>query len=102
MRKVSGEEITIRELKNCYFGYNEDVGFDKIVVVIECGESYYRMNEECNAIIRYPIELESDLPADYAKLSPKEEGNLTVYNFINYWWGLDEFDLEDFVFYFYE
>lgn len=102
MREVSGEKITIKELKNCYFGYSEEVDFDKIVEVIECNGCYYGMNESCDAIIRYPVELESDLFVDYCKLSPKEEYNLTVYEFINNYWCLDEFDLEDFVFYFCE
>ena len=102
MRKVLGEEITIKELKNCYFGYSEKVGSDKLVEVIECNECYYSMNESCDAIISYPVDLESDAFADYYKLSPKEQYNLTVYEFIHNWCGLDDFDLEDFVFYFCE
>lgn len=102
MRKVTGEEITIKELKNCYFGYSENVNFDKIVEVIECNGCYYRMTESCDAVIRYPIELDSDSFVDYSKLSSKEEYNLTVYDFINNWWDLDYFDLEDFTFYFCE
>ncbi len=100
MRKVTGEEITIKELKNCYFGYSEKVDSDKIVEVIKCNGCYYRMTEGCDAIIRYPIELESDYYTDYYKLSPEEEYNLTVYDFINNWWGLDERNLEEFTFYF--
>lgn len=102
MRKVTGEEITIKELKNCYFGYAEDVGYDKIVAVIECNGCRFSMTEECNAIIRYPIEIDSDFFADYSKLSPEEENNLTVWEFINNWWGLDDFHLEEFTFYFVE
>lgn len=102
MRKVKGEEITIKELKNCYFGYSDKVDFDKIVEVIECNGCYYSMTECGDAVIQYPIELDSDFFADYSKLSPEEEYNLTVYKFINNWWGLDDFDLEDFTFYFVE
>ena len=75
---------------------------NEIIEVIECNGCYYRMTESCDAIIRYPIELESDSLVDYSKLSSKDVYNLTVYNFVNNWWGLDEFDLEDFTFYFCE
>lgn len=102
MRKVDGEDITIKELKNCYFGYSEKVGFDKMVDVIKYNGCYYRMNEGCDAIICYPIELDSDFCADYYKLSPEEQYNLTVYDFITNWLVLDKYDLEDFIFYFAE
>lgn len=102
MRKVEGEEITIKELKNCYFGYNDDVDFDKMVEIIECNGCRFAPNEGGDAFIRYPIDPDSEIFADCSKLEENEIGTITVYDFITNWWGLDDFDLEDFTFYFTE
>ncbi len=102
MREVSGENISVKELKNCYFGYSDNVDFDEMVEVIECNGCRFAVTEDGDAFIRYPIDINSDIIASYSKLDEKEIGTITVYNFINNWWGLDEFDLEEFTFYFAE
>jgi len=99
MRKVNGEEITIKELKNSMFGYEDDYDFSEIVQLIECRGTMYATNEEGNAIIRFPKNpYDEKIFVDYCS---RDEG-LTVYEFISYYWGLDDCDLEEFTFYFVE
>ncbi len=102
MRKVSGEDITVRQLKESYFGYNDDASFDKIVELIECRNFRYVVNEDGDAFIRYPIYIDDDsvMMADYSKLDETEIGNISVYDFIRDWWGLYDYDIEEFTFYF--
>lgn len=101
MKKVYGEDISIKKLKKCYFGYSDNANsLDEIVDTIECNGCRYTLNEEGTAIIRYPIDIDSNIFADYYILKKNEIENITVYHFIKNWWGLDEYDLEDFIFYF--
>lgn len=103
MRKVTGEEITIKELKNCYIGYYEKADPRHTVEIIECNGCRYSMNEEGDIMIRYPIEIDSEYFADCSVLdSVEQREGITVYEFINNWWGLEDHDLEDFIFYFLE
>ena len=103
MRKVTGEEITIKELKKCYVGYYEEADPCHTIEIIECNGCRYSMNEDCDTIICYPIEIESERFADYYKLNHVEQQEgITAYEFINNWWGLDDYDLESFTFYFLE
>lgn len=101
MRKVTGEEITLKELKNCYIGYYEKADASHTIEVIECNGYRYSMDEECRGIARYPVKINPNYFADYSELDSieKREG-ITAYEFINNWWGLDEHNLEDFTFYF--
>ena len=102
MRKVTGEEITIEELKKCYFCLRDNIDFDKVVDTVECNGRRYTVSEAWDAFICYPINVNSEILADYDKIEESELINITVYDFIKNWWGLDEFDLEEFIFYFAE
>lgn len=99
MRKVSGADITINQLKKVYFGYTEDVDFCDIVEMIESSSHRFMRDEDCKAIIGFPID-------DFENLFPlfslckHEYTPITVYDFITNYWCLDEEDLEDFTFYF--
>lgn len=101
MRRISGEDITVKQLKESYFGYNDDVSFDKIVKLIECRNFLYVVNEDGDAFIRYPIGIDdySVYMAD-CKLDETKIGNISTYDFIHDWLGLDNYDIEDCTFYF--
>jgi len=99
MRKVTGEEITIKELKNSVFGYEDDYDFSEMVQLIECHDTMYTTDEEGTTIIRFPKN-----PYDeeiFAGHCSRDKG-LTVYDFITNYWGLDDYNLEEFTFYFAE
>ena len=98
MRKVNGADLTINELKSIYFGYAEGVPFDKMVDRIVVGGMCYATTEE-NDIVCFPINfLDDDKFPNFDKTPNDFE--ITVYNFISDYWGLDEFDLDEFDFYF--
>jgi hypothetical protein len=98
MRKVNGANLTINELKSIYFGYSEKVDFSKIVERIVVNDMCYATTEE-NDIVCFPINfLDDDKFPNFDKTPNDFE--ITVYDFINNYWGLDEFGLEEFDFYF--
>lgn len=100
MRKVNGADITFNELKKCYFGYMEGEDFTHMVDIVECHGYRYAITESCDAIVRYPIDVDSDGFVDYFVL--EEDETLTIYDFIEGYWDLDEYNLKEFIFYFSE
>ncbi len=100
MRKVNGEEITIKQLKNSYFGFNEDAKFKDMVKIIKTPKHLF-IRDECNrAIIGCPLNLEKDFPLYY--VFNEDFTVITVYDFLRNFWMLDEYDIEELTFYFEE
>ena len=99
MRKVYGEDITIKELKKVSFGYDDSVGYDKMVDTIEVGGRVFTVNEEGDFYITFPVDWRN---ADFFADCAHRDEVISVYEFISNWWGLDEEDMEDFIFYFIE
>ena len=97
MRKVNGADLTINQLKSIYFGYSDKVDYSTIVDKIIVNGMCYTMTEE-EDIVRFPLDLDDDRFPDFEKTPDNFE--ITVYDFINDYWGLDEHDLEEFDFYF--
>lgn len=103
MRIVYGENVTYKELRKWFFGYHEGTSPNRMVDHIEVNGLFRcSITEGGEAVIRYPVDMDSDICADYCILPLEYQDNLTVYDFINNWWSLDEFQLEDFIFYFAE
>lgn len=95
---VLGDNITIAELKEVWFGYNDFASLDKMVDSIEVNGKVYTVNEGGDYYITFPVIWEdSDLYADCTK----RDKPITVYEFITDYYDLDDNDLEDFTFYFY-
>lgn len=101
MRKVSGSDVTINQLKKWYFGYAENVDFENIVDRIVVGNTCFATDDN-NRIFGFPIDfLDIDtFPMCSEDIIP--DNGITVYDFIKNYWYLDECDLEDFDFYLYE
>lgn len=99
MRKVNGGDIAKNKLKKCWFGFAEKS--DNIVAYIEIGNSIFGTNEEETMYVRFPKNGIANIEEDWFRIDafPKEE-EVTVYDFINTYYGLDEYDIEEFTFYF--
>ena len=55
--------------------------------------------DEENNIFSYPVDvLNKDIPPRYCPV--ERDFEITVYDFINNYWDLDEYDSEEFTFYF--
>ena len=103
MRKVNGENLTTKQLKESYFGNADGIPYNKIVPFIECDGFRFGMNLQGDAVIAFPIEINNPTETpDYCDLEDSQVYNLTVYDFISEFFGLYEMDLEDFTFYFWE
>ena len=99
MRKVNGGDIAKNELKKYWFGFSEKS--DDIVAYIEIEDSIFGTNEEETMFVRFPKNGIANIENDWFMVDaiPKEE-EITVYDFIEGYYGLDECYIEDFTFYF--
>lgn len=96
MRKVYGEELSAKELKNIYFGdyWGEDPKkcVEKIVAFGMCWE----MTEDLDYIIGYPTNFEDeDFPC---VIHNDTDEKLTVWKFLTK--NFEDLDLEEYTFYF--
>ena len=103
MRKVNGGDIAKNELKKCWFGFSEKSkdDFSDIVEYIEIENSIFGTNEEETMFVRFPKNGIANIEEDWFMVDaiPKDE-EITVYDFIEGYYGLDECYIEDFTFYF--
>ena len=99
MKKVNGGDIAKNELKKYWFGFSEKS--DDIVAYIEIENSIFGTNEEETMFVRFPKNGIANIENDWFMVDaiPKEE-EITVYDFIEGYYGLDECYIEDFTFYF--
>ena len=103
MRKVNGGDIARNELKKCWFGFSEECkdDYSDIVEYIEIENSIFSTNEEGTMYVRFPKNGIANIEEEWYMIDaiPKNE-EITVYDFIENYYGLDERYLEEFTFYF--
>lgn len=103
MRKVNGDDIARNELKKYWFGYVDDCDFSSLVEYIEIDNSIFSTNEEGNMYVRFPKKGLENIEEDWYMIDalPRSKG-ITVYDFIENYYCLDEKPLDAFTFYFAE
>ena len=103
MRKVNGGDIAKNSLKKYWFGYTDDCEFSDIVEYIEINDSIFSMNEEGTMYVHFPKKGIANIGDDWYMIDafPRKKA-LTVYDFIEDYYCLDEEPLDAFTFYFTE
>ena len=99
MRKVYGEELTVKKLKQTYFNSADlEIPDEQIVIKIVAFEMCWEVTEEADYIVGYPTNFENGDAPIVIHNDPQK--NLTVWNFITK--NFEDLDLDEYTFYFWK